>query len=396
MASRALFEYFIRIDHMVVYPESYDVAATSNNTYQGNYPGVTNVTVALEDSDGHFVHSPPVGGFGTWGDHTDKVIVVNWWTDGGIIEPAYSTFVPGNITDTVNFTADTNARTIMILCDANIPSIPGALSLPAPALNLEAWSEITTDGINSVLDTSGVVTHLLTYGYIDQWAVTHSFNTCPEPPLPPELGGPIPDLETPPWKLNGPIIEVSIPLYAGCNLISSPVYLFLNNLYWSSAWPTSGNGGYGIPMDVLFGMTAATETIEAIWWCTSTGWKYYIPGHPDSTAYFNDGVGYWIKAEKPCTLELSGVEMENAPFLPAEYTVHPSWNLVGFTSIHEMATSDYFESLSANGINFYGPIWIYDAQWGAWTRDPANLWPGFGIWMYYKHNSLLTTPEIAP
>jgi hypothetical protein len=216
----------------------------------------------------------------------------------------------------------------------------------------------------------------------------------PKPPLPEWLNGPKAGSLLPPWKLDGPIYEVEIPIYPGCNLISSPVYPILCNNYYSEAW-----GGHGIPMDLLFGMTSATDTIEAIWWYNSSKmWDMYIPGvtAAPSGKNFTDGVGYWIKAEKPCTLEISGVEMENAPFVPREYPVLPSWNLMGITTIHEINTTEYLGSLKIDGEQFYGPVWVYDAQYGAWHKNPATLWPGFGIWMYYKNNTILSNPTVAP
>jgi hypothetical protein len=211
--------------------------------------------------------------------------------------------------------------------------------------------------------------------------------------LPPELGGPQPDG----IKLDGPLYEVMIPLQVGCNLISSPVYPMIG--------PTHYDLGPGIPMEELFGYTSACDTIEAIWWydAASRIWNHYIPtvdGKTPQGKYFRDGVGYWIKAEKPCTLELSGVMMENAPFVPAEYRVYHSWNLMGFTSLVPMKTEDYLESL-ATGPGTYpsgsiascvGPIWVWDAITRTWQRNPDTLWPTQGFWMNYKSGNA----DLAP
>jgi hypothetical protein len=156
-------------------------------------------------------------------------------------------------------------------------------------------------------------------------------------------------------------------------------------------------------MDLLFGKTSALDSIEAIWWIDpiddppteplveKVAWHVYIPGIPDPTAFFRDGIGYWIKAEKACTLELSGVAMENAPFTPCEYPVHHSWNLMGITSICPIPTDEYLESLatdthagSVSIASAVGPIWVYDAPSRTWTRDPDCLWPTQGFWMNYK------------
>jgi hypothetical protein len=224
-----------------------------------------------------------------------------------------------------------------------------------------------------------------------EWTLVAEY-TGPVPPkpwLPPELGGPKPTG----IKLDGPIYEVMIPIEVGCNLISCPVHPMLCTNYYCEAY-----GGQGIPMDLLFGKTSATDCIEAIWWyCAGTKtWYNYIPGVSNPDAYFKDGVGYWIKAEKPCTLEISGVIMENAPFTPPEYPVGPSWNLMGFTSIYRMTADDYLESLSVGPYEFYGPIWLYNAYNGVWTRNPSVIYPTQAFWMYYKANSFLTLPTLAP
>jgi hypothetical protein len=253
-------------------------------------------------------------------------------------------------------------------------------------MNLFTWTEMTFDGINSVLFTGGWPIHTLMCGYTDATGASISMNAPFRQWLPPELGGPAPNG----IKLDGPLYEVMISLQVGCNLISSPVYPMLGTAQYQL--------GAGIPMDLLFGYTSATDTIEAIWWYDGT-WHVYIPGVPDPTAFFTDGVGYWIKAEKACTLELSGVAMENAPFAPHEYHLRHSWNLIGFTSIeHGMPTDQYLESLATDTrasdsiASAVGPIWVYDAPSRSWTRDPAMLWPTHGYWMNYK----LASGDLAP
>jgi hypothetical protein len=276
--------------------------------------------------------------------------------------------------------------------DANVPADDWA-EYHRPPANLRAWIELTFDGINSVFH-EGLPIHTLMCGYNDSAGVDVEMAAPFRQWLPPELGGPQPDG----IKLDGPLYEVMIPLQVGCNLISSPVYPMLGTNHYDL--------GLGIPMEQLFGYTSATDTIEAIWWydAGSKTWNHYIPlvdGKTPQGKYFTDGVGYWIKAEKPCTLELSGVVMENAPFVPAEYPVYHSWNLMGFTSVVPMLTSDYLESL-ATGPGTYpsgsiasavGPIWRYDAVARTWIRNPAMLWPTEAFWMNYK---LGGTADLAP
>jgi len=134
----------------------------------------------------------------------------------------------------------------------------------------------------------------------------------------------------------------------------------------------------GIPMDKLF-TAKSHDMIESVWWYTGV-WHVYIPGVSDPSAYFVDGVGYWIKAVKPCTLELSGVVMENAPFTPEKYTTVSGWNLMGVTSVNSITSSSYLESLGGTAIK--SPVYVWDAKSQVWTRDPATLWPTQGMWLY--------------
>jgi hypothetical protein len=157
----------------------------------------------------------------------------------------------------------------------------------------------------------------------------------------------------------------------------------------------------GIPMELLFGKTSAVDCVEAIWWyCAfSHEWFNYIPstGASSGSPYFRDGVGYWIKAEKECTLEISGVVMENAPFTPPEYPIAPSWNLLGFTGSVGRQTQTYLQSLTLGcDYQFYGPIWVWCARTQSWMYDPDYLYPTYGFWMYYKCNSILGEPTLAP
>jgi hypothetical protein len=389
-----LFEYFIRIDHITLTPAAWDILANPNG-FSGFYPGVTTITVALRDEDGNLVHAPGniqiVSGVPV---NVLPPIIVNLYASGGKIQPSRTEIEWCHVIAVANLTADTNPRTINVTADINVPACPQAVTgaIPSPELNLGAFVELTFDGINSVGpqrdDAPDWPVHKLMCGYYtygqDCWKVFPA--PFPDPVLPLELGGPAPNS----IKLDGPLYEISIPLWVGCNLICSPVVpMFGPTQYYPL--------GQGIPMDLLFSLTSATTCIEAIWWydaSTTPGtWHIYIPGISDPTAYFVDGVGYWIKAEKPCTLEISGVLMENAPFTPREYPVYHSWNLMGFTGLDKMATDKYLESLasdthagSASIASAVGPVWVYDAPSRTWERDPDFLWPFHGFWMNYKQD----------
>jgi hypothetical protein len=371
-----LFKYYIWIDHLTLHPKYYDILANPTQP-----EGKTQITVALRDQDGHLVHA-------------NQTIILNWQTSGGKIEPSYDISITKcHTTATVNLTADTNPRTIKVVVDANVP--PDQLTPPlesAPARNLLAWTEMTFDGVNSVLTDNVWPIHTMTCGYTTMNGSTITMNAPFEPPLePPE--GPEPYSLIPPFKLDGPIFEVIIPFYPGCNLISCPVHPIMLN------WTCEAYGGPGIPMELLFGNTSATDTIEAIWWYNASGgnWDYYIPGVTHAGKYFTDGVGYWIKAEKQGTLEISGVIMENAPFVPPEYPVYDSWNLMGVTSIWGVSIDDYLECLRVGDVKLYGPVWVYYARYRAWVRNPSwGFYPTEAFWVYYKDNDILDNPTLAP
>jgi hypothetical protein len=364
--SMALFEYFIRIDHITIYPLAYDILA--NPTVP---EGITQIVVILRDADGNIVHAR-------------EPIIINFATSGGKIQPSCDIII--DRCSFYNYTtlySDTNARTIRVSCDANVPAHSGG-GISVPELNMQAYTEMTFDGINSVFSTAWPI-HTLMCGWTVEDCHWEDFPAPgPDPICCPNI----------PYELNGPLYEVMIPLYVGCNLISSPVYPMFG--------PSAYDGQMGIPMSLLFGKTSATDTICAIWWYDAeSGWQKYIPsmGESQPDAMFRDGIGYWFKVEKPCTLELSGVMMENAPFLPAEYPVHHSWNLMGVTSVYPIATADYLESLATDTYrsdsiaSAVGPIWVWNAQYRVWSRDPAWLWPTQGFWMNYK---LPGTAFLAP
>ena len=393
MASRRLFYYNILINHMTIQPDCYDILANPGkiNVSQVSgqtvwkYPGVTNVTVALMDIDGNLVHA-------------NASIVVNFATSGGKIQPSCNVFIDRcHITATANLTADTNARTVNVTADANVP-----WCTLCPAMNLFAWTEMTFDGINSVRTLTNTAIHTMMWGYHTYisgvgWQTPYTAPVPPKPVLPTWLGGPT----ATGLKLDGPIYEVMIPLYTGCNLISCPVYPILCNTY-HSGYPGTFNyqtfGSNGIPMSLLFGNTSATTCIEVVWWYSAwTGWHSYVPGVDGCDSYFTDGVGYWIYAEKPCTLEISGVLMENAQFTPSVYQLFGrAWNLVGFTSTSGMPIKDYLESVNTGDPTYMssaGPVWVYYAKDGRWVRNPWwGLWPGDAFWIYSKADDVRIAP----
>jgi hypothetical protein len=257
---RPLFTYRLRIHHMSIQPASYDILANPDPAINEGKLGQTEVTVALRDIDDHFLH---------WGDaNPANYIIVNFATSGGKIQPSNDVRIYlCHVTASATLYADTNARTIRVSASANVPPIAGK----CPAMNLFAWTEMTFDGINSVRTISDGVIHTMMWGYhTDLFNSTSGTYTIPsadfsgpvppKPWLPTELGGPEPtDV-----KYDGPIYEVMIPLFVGCNLISCPVHPILGSDF-HTGYPTVPNNN-GIPMEYLFGETSAQDCIEAIWW----------------------------------------------------------------------------------------------------------------------------------
>lgn len=418
-----LFKYYVIIDHVTLNPDSYDILAYPG-IIDGVYPGVTNVTMALRDIDGNIVHAADADTYlpGTAGN---KYIVVNFYTSGGKIQPSSVRMQPCNYTAIANLTADTNARTITVTVDINVPPCAHLHDYDGTSyhgeMNLFAWTNMTFDGINSYNSYKWPdwPIYTLHWGFNTTYDGNHGPFDAPPKPWIQSDGGPASGA----IKLDGPIYEVSIPLFVGCNLISSPVHPLMSGTYYNGYPETAPTGdttyntgvvNEGIPMNLLFNYTSATQTIEAIWWYTADGkqadpyinsdnWHVYIPGVTDDPdAYFTDGIGYWIKAEKPCTLEISGIFMENGPFTPPTYKLRANtWNLIGVTSVTGIKLADYLESTRATSQTFIdatGPVYEYinpglNAQGTSvypswfpvnWIRDPEWVWPGRALWVYNK------------
>jgi hypothetical protein len=324
-------------------------------------------------------------------------VTMNFFTSGGTIIPSEgeeADILAGWCNVTVVLYADSNARTIKVTADATVPAMNNGFA-NIPELDLFVWTNVVFDGINSVFSSVSWPISILQWGYTNAAGATMGpFNVPPKPYLSESLGGPGPtDI-----KLDGPVYEITIPLYVGCNLISSPVNVMMSG-YYDQVYPTQTNDN-GIPMKLLFGETSAVSCIEAVWWWNGTNWFCYVPQTNTAvefdgtktttvTGYFTAGQGYWIKAEKACTLELSGILMENGPFTPPTYQLeNDSWNLVGVTSLNGISISDYLQSAGA------GPVWVYYAWMGQWVRNPSwGLWPGEAFWVY---NNASTVETIAP
>jgi len=423
VAPRAILLYTIAIDHINLYPHSYDILANPlvgdaqsiEVSSQVPEPGCTFITAVLVDTDNNAVWTS-ANPLPTFPSNTPYVIL-NFYTTGGSIQPAYVKMGLMDNFEEVELCSDSNARTIKVFVDAIVPACTAA-----PAINIRSWIELTEDGVNSAFSTAWPI-HQLMWGYND--TANPNGVTLPVTPKPSlevledGLGEGIQDWGNQTISLDGPIYEISIPLYQGCNLISSPVQPMLGRStewpggeFYSGTYPTMPLNG-GIPMRLLFGATEAVETIDSIWWynATTAKWYYFVPAtletnYPTENPMFTDGIGYWIKVEKPSTLEFSGILMENAPFTPEVYVLAPfKWNLLGFTSTIQITTTSYLEGLAtvgyaaappgqgsytanAGAIGIKAPVWVWDAAHQSWLRDPAMLWPTNAFWIFTSANRL--------
>jgi hypothetical protein len=439
---RCLCYYTILIDHMSIHPSTYDILANPNDPC-----GFALIYVALRDQDGNLVHAT------TYTNPTD--IDINFATTAGTVKPSSDVHI--KTSSYYNWTtlwADTNPRTFRVSADAIVPELDLTSGKQVhPSLDLFVYTEMTEDGVSTVFSSGssgGTMVDALMWGYTTtafdpktgcyDIPVAGPYGPTPAPAKP-YLPYPIgPDADG--IKLDGPIYEVTIPLYQGCNLISTPVSLILGDEGYSNypkefieyadgSPPVKESTDLytgGIPMDLLFGKTEAVNCIEAVWWYedpaifdtgltlppkTYMAWHVYIPGVSDDPgAFFHDGQGYWVKAEKACALELSGVWLENGPFTPPTYELKAnSWNLIGVTSLCGISIADYLTGANSGTISTgtipstdtgvsvlsaVGPVWVYEARYApyGWARNPTwGLWPGEAFWVYNK------TPEdlyIAP
>jgi hypothetical protein len=372
-----LFTYTLLIDHITIQPCSYDIIA--NQTY---FPEAseTAVTVTLMDKDGNQICAG-----------TGSPVEVNFATTGGEIDPSESVYIEPDYSQTSSYLcADTNPRTINVTALALVPACTYH-----KALDCFAWTEMTIDGVSSV-PTQWTTIHTLMWGW-NSWNLTSLGQLCtlissyigPVPPKPTTKNTILLTEEkyTMPI-LDGPVYEVMIPLFAGCNLISCPVH---------PVWDFIGEYLPGIPMNLVFNSTL----IQSVWWYNETGWQEYIPGVTNCTQWdvFEDGRGYWVYAKESCTIEVSGVvwddvltpsggvnivnELETQYILPAY-----SWSLVGLTSITPMSINSYLESTNGGAtvtLSAAGPVWTYYAYIDTWFRDPSwGLYPGYGFWVFNK------------
>lgn len=304
------------------------VASPKNILADGN--STTTITITLLDKDGHPVHWTTL----PW----VAPVEINVATTGGEIKPSVDIEIPGCSTNaTTTLRSDTNPRIVKVSALAILPEVRDAdYQIIHNATQLFDIDLVGFDGINSVPHRPGVE-------IVD-------------------IGG----------TGSGRHYVVFRVLLEGCNLISIPV-VPEENLTWNM-----------LPC-------ADQSLISVATYRADTGmWLYYdFEAGTGDVIPIVDGWAYWVKAEKPCTIVISGRVMDqydpHTGFgVPPMYPMSMGWNLAGVTSIQTpINTADYLESLKNLGLGekLWGPVWVYRYTLG-WVRNPDTLYPTEGMWLF--------------
>jgi hypothetical protein len=134
--------------------------------------------------------------------------------------------------------------------------------------------------------------------------------------------------------------------------------------------------------DVLAGLSCTPATCVAIVWGydtpTST-WKYYIPGGTSNTLQtWEVCKGYWIQMNQAATLTVNGSSCPPPPSSLITCTLYPGWNLIGFKSCSNLASTTYLGGCAASVTYMCG----YAGGWNCGAPTLMTLEPGKGYWAY--------------
>ncbi|MGQ9609383.1 MAG: T9SS type A sorting domain-containing protein [bacterium] len=156
-------------------------------------------------------------------------------------------------------------------------------------------------------------------------------------------------------------VQVVIPLNAGWNLISIPVFLSENDLN-----------------NVLQSIAGKYQSV----WTYENRWKRYFAnavGTVNDLNKFEVGKGYWINMIEDSELLLKGKQIIDSPL-----QLNAGWNLVGYTSLLPRTVERAMSSIS----NRLTSVWTYDGSWkrcivGAPSQaNTLNMMnPGMGYWI---------------
>ena len=290
----------------------------------------TTIIITLKDIDGHELH---------WTRPSDELIAppveINVAASGGKVKPSLAIEIEGCHTNaTTTLISDTNARIVKVSALALIPEVRDKYgSILHEKMQLTDYTYVGFDGLNSV-------PYRIKYNVLDIGVLTGE-------------------------RTN---YVVRLRLDKGCNLISIPVVPD-ERLTWDML-PCAGQC-----------LISVATYQGGVWLC------YDFRAEIGDIIPIVDGCGYWVKAEKPCTLVISGTTMDqydpDTGFgLPPIYPMAMGWNLAGVTSTTPIDTADYLESLKNLGLGekLWGPVWVY--REGRWYRNPSKLSPTEGLWLF--------------
>ncbi|MCL4785193.1 MAG: carboxypeptidase regulatory-like domain-containing protein [Verrucomicrobia bacterium] len=181
-----------------------------------------------------------------------------------------------------------------------------------------------------------------------------------------------------------PIVQQTIPLTVGWNLISFQVGESLTPIQLASNLQTNG-------LLQIWGYDAVSKT-----------WQFYKTNTPSTLSQLHPGRGYWVQVSRANSLTLSG------PAWSGNVDLLPGWNLVGFPGL----TFDPTEQLDLPSIfraqlGSVPRVWRYDGGssqryvgYDSLTVPALNglnaVEPGKGYWVFSLGNlSLAPTPAVA-
>ena len=165
---------------------------------------------------------------------------------------------------------------------------------------------------------------------------------------------------------------ISIPLYAGWNLISLPIQ--------------PDDDSVESVLASIAGMFDAVWTQDP----ADKTWKRFVPGGPatlNNLATIDAGRGYWIMMNNAAQMDVWGRPVGNRAL-----ALISGWNLVGYQALEEMLMEDAVASIDGN----YDAVYYYDPTTGAWERSTPeppetlnsldSMGPGRGYWINTHSN----------
>ncbi|MFQ6119723.1 MAG: hypothetical protein ACE5KE_07535, partial [Methanosarcinales archaeon] len=163
-------------------------------------------------------------------------------------------------------------------------------------------------------------------------------------------------------------------LQDGWNLISLPLV------------PTDDDEVENTSIDyILSGLSGGSVERILTYDASTKLWKEYDPIGTKTLTDMITGIGYFLKMKGSATLTIKGVEIYNN--MPRSYEVVEGWNLIGYTSTHEIPVE-----IALNGIDGkYSSLWMLDnGKWKSYiANDFWSMQPGKGYWIYMNSKGVI-------